>query len=380
MSPKLFDYNLRAGKTDGFALHVNLAKGPTIAEPLDILFLFDCTGSMSNVIDSVTSHAGEIMAYIRDKISPDSAFGVASFGDYLPDSYPWKLHQDLTSNLAAVHRALADISLQNGEDTPEAYSRALYESQFVGWRPKSRRMVILFGDAPAHDPGFYGHDLGIDPGRDGVPGTSDDLRLAEVVKQLARQQISVLAIYDTSPKELLDEARRGFEFMAQQTGGLAKPIEAATEVAQAIRAGVREKSLPAPIVLPPPGYRSWVDLGAPRKGADGTRHFEFNVTLHPPEGTPDGVYRFPLRAVSGSPDGKEIGTTWVTVRLGIVHWRWPWLWVYLFALLWLLRRTLRGRRIPVRYEQNGQLWVLLWRVGVLLLSLSLIPIIWVYIP
>jgi hypothetical protein len=281
---------------------------------------------------------------------------------------------------------LERIQLEDSLDIPEAYSRALYESQFLSWRADSRRFIILFGDAPAHDPEFYSENLGVDPGRDGIPGTPDDLRLRDVVEDVARRRIAIIAVYDTATwlqnKAMLGLAIRGFDFMAQRTGGLTKPIRSAREIPEVIKAGVRETYLPKPGLLVPPAYQAWVGVSAPIKRARGTQ-FDFGVRLRPPDGTPDGIYRFPLTAAhGGTAGGGEIGRTWMTIRIGLLNysWRWPLLFAYLIPLCFLLGRVIGERRVPVRYERNGQFWVLLLRLGGIVFAVILLYIIWKYAP
>lgn len=121
------------------------AEGPTVSQ-LDVAFVMDVSGSMGAELDTVKDQSNAIMQGVRDVI-PDSAFAAASFVDYpdfrdpqrlisifpygSADDYPWQLDQDVTSDVDRVSQALSRIVILNGEDDPEAYSRALYEAQFL---------------------------------------------------------------------------------------------------------------------------------------------------------------------------------------------------------------------------------------------------------
>jgi hypothetical protein len=236
LTPGQWTGYIPASDSGEFEMRVRLADDPPSLERIDILLLFDVTQSMRAVIDEVRTNAGTIMREIRAG-NPNSAFGVASFADY-QERMPWRLDRDVTEDLASVSTAIARLRLYDGKDFPEAYSRALHEARFVGWRPGARRFVILFGDAPAHDPNFYGPSTGVDPGRDGIPGNEDDLRFAEVVRDLAVDRVTVLVNY--VPGDQL--ARKGFEFLASQTGGAAIPVADATQVPATIVAGLNEQS------------------------------------------------------------------------------------------------------------------------------------------
>src|SRR5205807_2562115 len=143
-------------------------------------------------------NAVSIIQDIR-RANPNTAFGVASFGDYGSTDPVWTLDQDITQDTAQVVAGLGRIRMLDGGDYPEEYSRALYEMLFLNWRLGSQRYVVLFGYAPAQDPDVFANNLGIDPGRDGVPGTSDDLRYRDVVRQLVAAKITVIGIYDRGP-------------------------------------------------------------------------------------------------------------------------------------------------------------------------------------
>jgi hypothetical protein len=231
-------------------------------------------------------------------------------------------------------------------------------------------------------------DLGVDPGRDGIPGTPDDLRLRDVVEQLATKGIVMIAVYDSATwlqnKAMLDLAIQGFEFMARRTGGLTKPIRSAKEVPKAIASGVRESYLSKPGLRVPPTYQAWVSVSPPAKAGGSNAQFDFALSLRPPDGTPDGIYRFPVRAVhDGRAGGGEIGRTWITIRIGLANyaWRWPLLFAYLFLTSLLLARRLgREARRAIRYERNGQFWVLLWRLSAALLTVSVGYLIWALAP
>lgn len=385
--PARRDVAIRRGSVDRFDVRVHLGQSPPTREPLDVLFLFDATMSMANVINTVRAQAREILVAIR-AISTESRFGVATLADYPPNGTPWRLYQPFTHQEEAIASALDRIGMEDGGDLPEAYCRGLYEAQFLDWRPGARRFLILFGDAPAHDPEFYGKNLGVDPGRDGVVGTPDDLFLRPVVEQLAARQISILAIYDTSRwlsnKAMLGEALVGFEYMATRTGGLTKPIRAASEVAGAIRAGVRDAFRLSPAVQVPAEYREWVAASPAARQGSSHERFLIPVVLRPPGDVPDGIYRFPLQVVyAGEPDGVEIGRTLVTIRIGLRNWDWrrPALAAYaLLLLVLLIVRALRDPQGAARYLWNGQAWVLLWRIALPILLLCGAYGIWRWAP
>ncbi len=99
-----------------------------------------------------------------------------------------------------------------GGDEPEAYTRALHESyadNAIAWRSDARRFVVMFGDyvphddninervaSPPIDPGdvWRAHvsPYVLDPGRDGVSGTADDLDLQIVLDTMHDHRMPLL--------------------------------------------------------------------------------------------------------------------------------------------------------------------------------------------
>ena len=337
-----------AAESGEFEIRVRLAEDPPSLERIDILLLFDITQSMREVIDEVRANAGTIMRTLRAS-NPNSAFGVASFADY-QERMPWRLDRDITEDLDSVSAAITRLRLYDGKDLPEAYSRALHEARFVGWRPAAKRFIVLFGDAPAHDPNFYGQSTGVDPGRDGIPGNEDDLRFAEVVRDLAVDRVTVLVNY--VPGDQL--ARKGFEFLAAQTGGAAIPVSDAKQVSTTIVAGLNEQSFARPTVVIPPEFADWVRVSDGKRTREGDlREYVYSVDVSVPPRATAGIRRFPLVVkYEDATRNVEIGATGVTILTGWQYhpvWRWLLLALVPLVLLWRLRRA---RRYGSRFLHN----------------------------
>lgn len=385
VNPGEHEVLMRHDGSESYTIDVRLVDAAPSYRPVDVLFLFDTTGSMKNVIEDVRANAREIMSDIR-AMNAEAAFALAGFHDYDDSGPVWQLYQDVTTDIAGVRRGLAAIRLFNGGDWPEAYSRALDETRHIGWRDGAQRFVILFGDAPAHDPSFYGADLGADPGRDRTPGTADDLRLENVVQELAAAKITVVAIYDRGepgkPKPFLEETLEGFEFMASETGGVVKEITASDGVTEAIKGMWRELPKPTPNVVVPPEARSWIDVRP--MGAGGGDLHRFLVSVKPPEGAAAGVHDFSLAIFADDPHGAGalIGKSDLIVRLGWMAypWFWPVVLAYMLLASLLLFLVLKGRDSHPRLERGGQGVNLAWRAAVLLLMASGLLAIAVYLP
>ncbi len=213
----------------------------TVVEKLDVLFLFDLTGSMGGVLGSAKSEAISLMSDISSLV-PDSAFGVASFmdadgsqescgysgtyGDAASGDYQWSLDEDVTPDTSAVSGAINSLSLGFGADGPEGYAFALQQATTASWRPGAKRVVVIFQDNVPHDctlGSFSGCSAttGADAGADGVAGTGDDPTWSGVASLLASEGISVISV-DSGSADACRESVWGF--MAEETGGIAASL------------------------------------------------------------------------------------------------------------------------------------------------------------
>ena len=328
ITPREIRLELTPGQLATRTITVTTAETPI--PKVDVLLLFDVTGSMSDEIRAAKENASYIMDAVRAKV-PDAAFGVASFVDYphyydyagyadeygAPGDYPWSLDLDITTDTGAVQRTLNALELGNGKDGPECYSRALFEAILVSWRAGAKKVIVLFGDSVPHDTGFFqaefGVNTGVDPGEDEEPGTGDDLVFTEVVARLREQRIEVIPI-NSAPD--FEEAVASFGYLAAQTGGQVFNLAAATEAPEAVVRGLeaateRIKQL---TILPDEAFILWV-TAAPAThhdvGGGESRSFEMTITVS--EDTSPGPYEFNLTVLG---DGARLGVVHVVLGVG----------------------------------------------------------------
>jgi hypothetical protein len=290
---------------------------------VDVVFLVDASGSMGDEIDEVQARSAEIMDSVRDLV-PDSAFGVASFVDYSEfidskygemygsgDDYPYRLDQDITEDTGDIRAALNRIALLYGNDMPEGYSRALWEMQFLDWRADSKRIVVLFGDAFPHDRTFFDQDYGIDPGRDEIEGTEDDLVFEDVVQDLVDAKISIIGVNsgysDTN-------AIKFFEYTTEKTGGIYFELQDASDIPDAVAQSVEEEVSVIDLltVRAVAGYEDWVTITPDSYTDVGSfETVDFTITICPLDGrADDGAYNIDL-ILDG--DGAALKTISVSV-------------------------------------------------------------------
>ncbi len=115
---------------------------------LDVVIVFDSTGSMGGEIEAVKQRIRQIGGALLRKL-PQTRIGICTYRDvhdeYLVKGLP------LSNNLVAIDESLRVIHSGGGGDRPEAVLAglrwALTNNQF---RPKARKVLLLFGDAPPH--------------------------------------------------------------------------------------------------------------------------------------------------------------------------------------------------------------------------------------
>jgi len=321
---------------------------PSAPARADIVFAFDASGSMADEISAARANAITIMNNLAGLI-PDVQFGVVDFLDYPTSPYggsgdhAYRLHQAITGDRNAVQVAINAITTGYGGDEPEAYTRALYESYAdpaIRWRRDARRFVVMFGDSVAHDddlnagvpsppylPGQtwrtgYAPSF-LDPGRDGQPGTADDLDFQAVLEGMRANNVTLLFV-TSGPAPVgpnLDGLTVYWANWAGRTGagGSAVKLASAADLPSVIQSLVTAASRRIgrlALVADPPQYQSWIrsvppeytDLDIPPAGLT----VNFQVTISPPPGTLAGTHTFVIKAVG---DGAVYGGQGVTITV-----------------------------------------------------------------
>lgn len=115
---------------------------------LDIVLTFDSTGSMQGEIDQVKNQIRRIGSTLLSLV-PKARIGICTYRDqgdeYVVRGLP------LTSDLQEIERYLAGIHADAGGDTPESVHEGLrWSIQKNTFRPRARKVILLFGDAPPH--------------------------------------------------------------------------------------------------------------------------------------------------------------------------------------------------------------------------------------
>ena len=153
------------GRYGSYASPIYLERSGAYQTALDLVFVIDTTGSMSDDIAAVKAATTQItdavagsgtdfrMALVTYKDHPVSPYG--GFGDY-----PYRVDLGFTSDAGAVASAIRAIGVGGGGDTPESVYSGLHAAIRLPWRNGVKKAVLVLGDAPAHDPEpFTGYTL-----------------------------------------------------------------------------------------------------------------------------------------------------------------------------------------------------------------------------
>jgi hypothetical protein len=196
----------------------------------------------------------------------------------------------------------------------------------VGWRDGSTKMVILWGDNVPHDCDYRrciggSGTTGIDPGRDEVAGTADDLEILDVITDMALQDILLLAMYNgLSPTTL-----NLWNCWAKRTGGASFEVNPdgtvpGGEDLPSYIAGIISEQFSEIDVMTlevcQPEYAAWLTDVNPAAYYDITldvaHDLHFDITITVPPGTLAGLYCFDICAVG---DGAIYATQNVCIRV-----------------------------------------------------------------
>ncbi len=120
-------------------------------QALDIAFVLDVTGSMSDELNYLTVEFESIIERLRQTYpDADLRFGMVSYRD-IGDDFVTQVY-DFTNSVSEMRTNLADQRAEGGGDYPEAMDAALLDANDLSWRDGDvARVMILNADAPPHD-------------------------------------------------------------------------------------------------------------------------------------------------------------------------------------------------------------------------------------
>jgi hypothetical protein len=216
---------------------------PSAGQTADIMLAFDTTHSMEPSIAAAQRDAQDIISSVTP-LAPGTRFAVASFRDRWYPGGEYTLLSHMTGNAAELVAAIGRLKVVSTTnpatvDYAEAYNRLFHETYtdpHIGWRPASRKIVIVIGDAEPHG-----------AGTSGIPGCSDTTKdwdgldtATELAAMKAAKRTLVMVLQTATASTTLScysslaaGAYTGGTAVAGSSGSIVKPILALVEHAYA---------------------------------------------------------------------------------------------------------------------------------------------------
>lgn len=115
---------------------------------LDVVFVVDATASMGRFLEQARAAIDDIIGDLSE-IIPSQRVGMVAYRD-VEDAWLTRF-VDITDDRYHVQTFLLDLRPVGGGDFEEAVDEGLRVAfDRLAWRPDSKRVVIVVGDAPAH--------------------------------------------------------------------------------------------------------------------------------------------------------------------------------------------------------------------------------------
>ncbi len=131
-----------------------------VAQPIDIVFSFDTTGSMYSCLGQVRRRVKETCERLFKQI-PNLHIGIIGHGDYC-DGKKVITILDLTDDMAQIVDFVGSVPATGGGDAPEAYELVLHKARSLKWRAGKSKVLVLLGDDVPHGPSYPGNKQKLD--------------------------------------------------------------------------------------------------------------------------------------------------------------------------------------------------------------------------
>src|SRR4051794_832360 len=217
------------------------------AQPLDVELAIDATASMGPSIHRIQRDAAKLVTHLRARF-PGARFAVVQFKD-AADTPEYEVLQSMTSDPKLVAQATTRMGPGGGGDNPEAYNvvfRNSYADKSIGWRPNSRKLVVVVGDAEPHGAGSAGLAGCLDASAD-----PHALRIRQELVGMKVNGRTLIMVRQASTASAALDCFQGLTEQAYQGGAARDAGSNLTGVIEALvgraakLAGIKPTSLPA---------------------------------------------------------------------------------------------------------------------------------------
>lgn len=172
---------------------------------VDLAFIIDTTGSMGSFINAAREQMTNMLKSLTEQsaVPIDLRVGVVEYRDHPPQERSFVTREyEFTQHLKRVQKTINRLKPSGGGDWPEAvYDGVVSAAELLEWRPHSRRLAVLVGDAPPH-----GHKSPTDTCHCGLSAESSSAALEE----------HGIVLYALG---LTNQVEESFSWLAHYTGG-----------------------------------------------------------------------------------------------------------------------------------------------------------------
>jgi hypothetical protein len=141
ISPTSFSADLGLGESVTLRKTVTISSAPPTSALVDVMFVFDTTGSMGPSINAAKATATSLLTTLN------STFGNVASGTAFYNDPGAGLTSALTTNIATTQAAINTFTASGGGDFPELGWDGITAATTASWRAGSNRFIIVLGDA-----------------------------------------------------------------------------------------------------------------------------------------------------------------------------------------------------------------------------------------
>jgi hypothetical protein len=135
-------------------------RAPIATKSIELAFILDTTGSMSEEIEAIKS----TVSAVADKLTPQQGIslrvGLVAYKDYVDSAVYVTKTFPFDTDIPAFRASIAGLTASGGGDIPEAVNEALHVTGQLDWRDDAfARFAFLVADAPPHTNEKYDYAL-----------------------------------------------------------------------------------------------------------------------------------------------------------------------------------------------------------------------------
>lgn len=154
--------------------------------PVDVLFICDCTSSMNIYLDKIKEAIDTFVEYVLRATSFAPRLGFLGFRDCCDNDQLF--HIDFTNNIDILKQFISQIKCNGGGDTCEDLIAPLRGALGLSWKARNKYVYLLL-EAPAHGRAYHTSDCD-----DSIPDADKDEMLEKIACYYKKMKINLIII------------------------------------------------------------------------------------------------------------------------------------------------------------------------------------------